>query len=235
VIPQAASSERAPGLTPFAVGLLLGCLSTLLAALLACARAGVPGPIAWLAVWGAASLWVAPLAGALRTTGFTPSLKVVGLGVLMATVPLMIFARLLKSATHHRPLGAATFALVAALVLLFTIAAASRLLSLAARHRLPKYVLFGVIGALVMLVMLPALEVAEVRSAFMDGALVIGALVVAAAVPAPPRLERIARWAGLLMYAMSVLLALLFARGALLADLVQRTPLLLGLLGALAG
>ena len=104
----------------FPLGLAL--LSSLGAALPAVIRIAGDGPLlgASLALFVSVSLVVVPVGFWLRRaveSGFRAVDRAIALGAALASLPLALFGGVLKSSTHHRPLGGATFA-VAALCLL---------------------------------------------------------------------------------------------------------------------
>ncbi len=98
--------------------------SAFLAGLLAAVLAAWPAALrfephlfwqAFVVLLAGAALIMAPLSVALASAGppslFTRSLTV---GALLSAVPLLPFAAMLKTSTHHRPLGGVTFAVVSA-------------------------------------------------------------------------------------------------------------------------
>jgi hypothetical protein len=113
-------SEPAPSSTSGA--LALGLLSSVGAALPALLRVAPSGNLAAsaLALVGATSLVVVPLGLWLRraqAAGWPRADRALATGAALSGLPLALFGGVLKSTTHHRPLGGATFA-VAALCLL---------------------------------------------------------------------------------------------------------------------
>jgi hypothetical protein len=68
----------------------------------------------------------AALAGSAQTSRFRQALTV---GVLLAGLPLLPFAALLKTSTHHRPLGGVTFAVLAGLVVVVLSLIGARLIT----------------------------------------------------------------------------------------------------------
>jgi hypothetical protein len=120
--------------TERSVALALGTLAAVVTALPAVPRvtaAGVGAPLVFLALAGGTALVLGPalvLAGALRPT---PALRASLVGLALSALPLAMLAELLKRGTHHRPLGAATFAVLALGVVLVCVGIALRALSLA--------------------------------------------------------------------------------------------------------
>jgi hypothetical protein len=113
-------SGRAPGAAAGAVALGLAC--SVPAALPALARvlpSDHPAATAVVLV-GSVSVVVVPVGLWLRRAreaGLTRADRALGCGAALSALPLALFGGVLKSTTHHRPLGGATFA-VAALCLL---------------------------------------------------------------------------------------------------------------------
>jgi hypothetical protein len=109
-------SEPAPGTV--ALGLLCAALAALpaLFRVLPAENAG----LAAISLWGSVSLIVAPLALWSRravSAGLPRADQALLSGAALSALPLALCGGVLKSTTHHRPLGGATFA-VAALCLL---------------------------------------------------------------------------------------------------------------------
>lgn len=96
--------------------------------------AGEPsGQASWLAtlvlLWAAASLLVVPIGLWIRRAPLKDPASVdraLLLGAALSALPLALFGGVLKSSTHHRPLGGATFAVVACIVLTLCIGLAVR-------------------------------------------------------------------------------------------------------------
>lgn len=109
-------SERAPDSASGAAA--LGLLCSAPAALPACARVlgSGQGASAVVALIGAVSVVVVPVGywwRRSREAGFPSSDRALASGVALSSLPLALFGGVLKSTTHHRPLGGATFAVVA--------------------------------------------------------------------------------------------------------------------------
>ena len=84
---------------------------------------------ATLALTGAVSLVIVPVGLWLRrvfATNEPRPERAVLLGTALSALPLALFGGVLKSTTHHRPLGGATFAVAALCVLAFCIGLAFR-------------------------------------------------------------------------------------------------------------
>jgi hypothetical protein len=175
----------------------------------------------------------AALAGSSQTGRFRQALT---LGVLLAGLPLLPFAALLKTSTHHRPLGGVTFAVIAGLVVVGLSLVAGRLITWAGAQRAPLRALarFGI-------VMLAALGAAAVLlglmqglkggSAFLTGIFdalrVLGLATLAARVPVPEGLVRRARGFGLAAWIAVVTVGVCLGRApAMQAELAVRCPVL---------
>ena len=124
-------SERSPGAPSGALVVSLVC--ALLAALPASVRSWQSGNgvLATLALWGAASLVVVPVGGWLRgvrNKGLGGTDLALLAGTALSALPLALFGGVLKSTTHHRPLGGATFAVAALCVLALCVGLSFRFL-----------------------------------------------------------------------------------------------------------
>jgi hypothetical protein len=112
--------------------LALGVAFSVLTAVLIALRIalGEHVPALTLALSGSVSLLVAPSGLWLRRAveGRLPPIdRALGCGVALASLPLALFASVLKSTTHHRPLGGATFAVVALGLLAFSLGLSFRI------------------------------------------------------------------------------------------------------------
>jgi len=127
-------TERPPGTLSGA--LICGLSCSLLAALPALLRvlsggAGGNGALAAAALWGAVSLVVVPVGYWLRqavANGLPAADRSLLAGTALSALPLALFGGVLKSTTHHRPLGGATFAVAALCVLALCIGLSFRFL-----------------------------------------------------------------------------------------------------------
>jgi hypothetical protein len=199
------------------VSLAIGALGAALAVVPALSRVtahGVSFVSAWLVLAGSTALLAGPAAAALRIARPLPRQALSPLlGIALAAAPLVLFARLLKVATHHRPLGAATYAIIAAGVILGATAFAARLIawsgegSSSLRRRAPLVVL-GLALAAVAALSLRALAGELVHGA-VHAALCLAVIVIAAFIALPPRVERLAARAGLALWVVLVLGSLL--------------------------
>ena len=87
----------------------------------------VSGLLVWLAATGLLGLAVTLCAGFLRMARPLPSaVALVPVGILFAAGPLTFLGKTLHAHTHHRPLGAATFAVMSLVILLGSFGLAGR-------------------------------------------------------------------------------------------------------------
>jgi hypothetical protein len=121
--------RRASGI---AAGLALSLLVALRSGSFA-APGETPKQASWTAtlvlLWAAASLLVVPIGLWIRRAPLKDPASVdraVLLGTALSALPLALFGGVLKSSTHHRPLGGTTFAVVACIVLTLCIGLAVR-------------------------------------------------------------------------------------------------------------
>lgn len=240
----ASSDDASPVFAELGRGLLLGSVASALAALPAAFRAAHAGAsfvACWAALAGSTALLLAPAVGAFRAARPMPrALPTLLVGLLLAAGPLVLFARVLKATTHYRPLGGATFAIVAAGVLLGCLALSGRLVAASqsgARRRIAQRLL-GVLAAASALIGLvlaaPAVGAGGLRAGVFDGVLAV-ALGIAAALPRtsawlPASRARLAgpiAWLALAILGAGVL----HLAPAVHAACAGRAPVLLGLWG----
>ncbi len=225
-------------------GLLLGSIAAAVAALPAAWRAAHAGAsfiACWIALAGSTALLLAPAVGAFRAARPMPrAVPTLLVGLLLATGPLVIFARLLKATTHYRPLGGATFGIVAAGVVLGCIAISGRLVAAAqtgARRRVAQRLLVVLAAASTLIglaLVAPAVSASGMRAGVFDGTLAV-ALGLAAALPglalrlsaARARLTGPILWLALALAGAGVL----HFSPAVRAACAARSPVLLGLAG----
>ena len=217
-----------------------------LAGLLAAALAAVPGALrfepglmgqAFLICLAGCALVMAPLSAALASSGRSGQLKsALTVGVLLAAVPLLPFAAILKTGTHHRPLGGVTFAVISAFVIIGSSLFAGRLLTWAGAQR-PRFaslskiavVALAALGtAAVLLGLVQALRGGDAyRTGFYDALRVLGLATLAARLPLPAGLLRRARGLGLAAWIAVVTVGVCLGRApAMQAELAARCPVL---------
>ncbi|MEP7050604.1 MAG: hypothetical protein ABJB12_09640 [Pseudomonadota bacterium] len=153
-----------------------------------------------------AALVMAPLSAALASAVRSRFRQALTLGILLASVPLLPFAAVLKTATHHRPLGGVTFAVIAGAVTVGLSVVSARLITWAgaqqtAARRLSRLcvVAFAALGAAALLLALTqGLKGGDsFRNGFFDALRVLGFATLAARVPLPTGLVRRLRGFGL--------------------------------------
>jgi hypothetical protein len=131
------------------------------------------------------------------------------LAVLLGLPALTVFGQVLHRSTHHRPLGAATFAVVGAALLLGLVVVTTRLLAAAERGRGGARLARGVLGVAVVLAL--GVEIALIRAAlrqagggltqaWLDAGLIVVATALASALPVP----RLPSWVGAALWAAAV-------------------------------
>jgi hypothetical protein len=219
-------------------GFLAGLVASALAALPAALR--FESALVWQAyivcVAGCA-LIMAPLSAALagpsKTNRFTLALTV---GALFASLPLLPFAVILKTATHHRPLGGVTFAVIAGVAIVGSSLISGRLATWAgAQHSAlgstARYVLIAlsVLGTTaVLLGLVQTLGGGDAyRTAVFDAIRILGLSTLAARVRLPDRLLGRVRGFGLAAWIAVVTVGVCLARAPVMqAELGLRCPIL---------
>jgi hypothetical protein len=188
-------------------GFWFGAAAALAAALPAALRADL-SPSVWVALAGAVALVLGPLlAAVLRLRPVPRGLLAIGLGIGFAAWPTAVLLSVLKSSTHHRPLGAVTFAFAAGIVVVAASLAALRLLTWsgaagdARRARLARRALIAgaLIGPLALLVRL--VQSAEARTSLFDTSLALGFGALALLVRWPARVSTWAERSGPVVWA----------------------------------
>lgn len=178
-------------------GLCFGALGAALAAAVAVVRAQ-QGAGAFLILFGGAALFFGPaLAFLSAARPLTAPLRAVLVGLGLSAVPVAKLASLLKATTHHRPLGAVTFA-AAALVLCFAaIAVSARLLAIGeggrSSNRAVRISRVALLAAAVLgpsLLLVQAAVSANLRGGVFEVALGLGAGALVRLLPWPPQVLR---------------------------------------------
>lgn len=206
----------------------------MLAAVPAALRVGGHGgsaALGWLLLAGGGALVAGPVVALARAA--RPALAAlwsVFAAVAVVAIPLSVFARLLHQTTHHRPLGAATFVMVALVLLCLTSFAAWRaLVWLQASSHRPRWISVSILGVtgLVVLLLLGQLGLtSEWRASVLDATalstLGVAAVALQPSAPWQARLRRVAvpAWATL------VVLALWLSRGAVGPVVGEAAPVL---------
>jgi hypothetical protein len=197
-----------------------------LTAAFAFARSSAP-LAAFCAVSGATALCLAPLLGSLGTLRVQSRgvyAAVVGFG--LATGLLSVLGRVLKNTTHHRPLGAVTFAFLSLFVVLGALALSFRVSFASRPPRALGRVLAGVAFLSVLALLIPLIRSPSTRAGVADVALALGSGAVFSLVPWPERVrarvERVGPW----LWAALVMLGLVSSHGAAGAAAVTASPAL---------
>lgn len=219
-------------------GFLSGLLAASLAALPAAFRFESGLVLQAFAVCFAGSaLVMAPLSAALASATSANKLRTaLTVGVLLAAVPLLPFATLLKTSTHHRPLGGVTFAVVGGLLVVGLSLVCARFVTWAgvqpgARARIARVALiaFAALGtAALLLGLLQGLKGGPAyQTGFYDGLRVLGLTTLAARVRLPEPLLRRVRGLGLATWVAVVTVGVCLARApAMQVELASRCPVL---------
>ena len=181
---------------------------------------------------------MAPLSAALAASGapgkFSRALTV---GALLGAAPLLPLARVMKVATHHRPLGGVTYAVLAGLVVLGLAVGCARLITwageqaptaLRAISRVALIVLSALGAAAVLLALVAGLKSdAFYRAGFFDALRALLLATLAARVPIPVALLRRARGLGLAAWIAVVTVGVCLGHApAMQAELSARCPVL---------
>ena len=203
---------------------LFGLPSGALLALPVALRVGGPASLnflVWLAATGLLGLTVAFCAGLLRMGRPLPgAVALVPLAVLFSAGPLAFLGSLIHATTHHRPLGAATFSVLAVALLLMSMAFAARTrASLSSgdkgKRRFGQVLLYSALCLSVVLGLRGFLKVLMTASShpayvasILDGLMGLSVSLVGGFLRFSPRLEKVAKIAGPLAIAACVLAVL---------------------------
>ena len=219
-------------------GFLTGLLAAVLAAL----------PVVWrfessLAVQAfvvclaSCALVMAPLSAALASGNpASPFRTALTVGLLLSAVPLLPFATLIKTTTHHRPLGGVTLAVIAGLLIIGLSLVCARFVTWAGvqpsqRRSVARILLlaFAALGAAALLLgLLRGLAGGvEYQTGFYDALRVLGLTTLAARVRLPETLLRRVRGLGLAAWIAVVTVGVCLGRApAMQAELASRCPVL---------
>lgn len=210
----------------FRIGLFAGTLAALLAALPASLR--VERSVAVFALLaGAAATLLGPLGGGLCAARPLPGpARAALLGLGLSTLPLSVLGAGLKTATHHRPLGAVVFALLGALVVVSCVLFSARLWS-------PRWswMVGGVSVAGPVMVALRLASAPDASHAVFDAALGLGALAVLLWLTWPDRLRAVARRAAVPLWALVVATGIWLGRAPTMDQALSASPSLAAPLG----
>jgi len=138
----------------------------------------------WLGLAGGSALLVGPFVALAASLGGLERLVAPAVGVGLVTGPVALLGATLKTTTHHRPLGAATFGALALVLVLGGLLVAGRAFgALRARPSLARRAVVFVLGALSLAsfggVLAVALAEHQTRVHLIDGSYLLLAAVVA--------------------------------------------------------
>ncbi len=219
-------------------GFLSGLIAAALAALPAALR--FESGLAWQAFavcMAGCALVMAPLsAGLASATSGSKFRTALTVGVLLAALPLLPFATVLKTTTHHRPLGGVTLAVIAGLLIIGLSLICARLVTWAgvqatrqaafARALLVALAALG--SAALLLGLVQGLKGGSMyQTGFYDALRVLGLATLAARVPLPDSLLRRVRGLGLAAWVAVVTVGVCLGRApAMQVELASRCPVL---------
>jgi hypothetical protein len=198
----------------FRQGFCFGALGAALSAAVAATRVPASGT-AFFVLFGGAALLVGPtLAGLASARPLSPALRAALVGLGLAALPLAKLASLLKVATHHRPLGAVTFAALALLLCLGLIVVSARLLSVSGAERSTggRFVRAALLAAATagpLLLLGRATASANLRGGVFDVALGLGTGALLGLAPYPPSAVRAVELLGVPLWVSAVLTGIL--------------------------
>lgn len=226
--------QRSPGA---GAALALGAVAAAIAALpdvRRVAAGGLSPGLAWVALTGSTALVLGPLLVAARALrGDAARVRGFLLGAALATLPVAFLGQLLKVQTHHRPLGAATFAFLALGVVLGCILVTVRVVSWASPaetwpRRLTARLLVIAAGISLCVPLLRAISAEGYNHGVLDvcRVLVLGALAFRAL--DVERVRSLARRAGVWAWVLLVLAGLFAGHGTMRAAVRERAPVLGG-------
>lgn len=192
---------------------------------------------AFAVCFAGAALVMAPLSAALaRAVPSSKLSRAMTVGVLLAALPLVPFAAVLKTATHHRPLGGVTFAVCAGAVVVGLSLVSARLITwagaqhsrLRAMSRFCLVALAALGAAAMLLAMTQGLRGGDAfRNGFFDALRVLGFATLAARVPLPLGLVRRLRGFGLAAWIAVVTVGVCLGRAPVMhTELANRCPVL---------
>jgi len=219
-------------------GFLSGLIAAALAALPAALR--FESNVAWQAFavcMAGCALVMAPLSAALAGANSKNELRAaLTVGALLSAAPLLPFATLLKTTTHHRPLGGVTFAVVAGLVIIGLSLVCARFVTWtgAQDQRLARLAwglltAFAALGTAALLFgLVHGLKGGSAyQTGFYDALRVLGLATLAARVRLPEKVLRRARGLGLAAWVAVVTVGVCLGRSpAMQAELAARCPVL---------
>jgi hypothetical protein len=215
----------------FRRGLCFGTLGAALTAGVAACRVSA-GTAAFLPLLGGAALFFGPtLAGVSAARPLSPLLRALLVGLGLSALPLAKLASLLKVTTHHRPLGAVTFAVLGLVVCLGAIAVCARVLAVSdasrstvARVARTALIAFAVVSPLLLLAR--ATASANLREGVFDVALGLGTGALLSLAPWPSPALRWLELSALPLWLGTVLLGILVGLASAGAPAELASPVL---------
>jgi len=216
-------------------GFLSGLIAAVLAALPAAFRFEPSLVVqAFVVCLAGCALVMAPLSAALASSGPSKLRTALTVGVLLAAVPLLPFATLLKTTTHHRPLGGVTFAVIGGLAIVGLSLICARFVTWAGvqgRGGFARAVLIGFAAlgtsALLLGLVHGLRGGGAYQTGFYDGLRVLALATLAARVRLPETLLRRVRGLGLATWVAVVTVGVCLGRApAMQAELAARSPVL---------
>ena len=219
-------------------GFLSGLIAAALAALPAALR--FESNLVWQAFavcMAGCALVMAPLSAALASAASATKFRTaLTLGVLLSALPLLPFATVLKTTTHHRPLGGVTFAVIAGLSIIGLSLVCARFVTWAgvqptrqARFARVLLVALAALGTAALLVgLVQGLRGGSAyQTGFYDALRVLGLATLAARVPLPETELRRVRGLGLAAWVAVVTVGVCLGRApAMQVELASRCPVL---------
>ena len=238
-------SERSPDSTSGAIALGLLCSAAAALPALVRVRAAGDAGLAAVVLWGSASLMVVPFGLWLRraiSAGLPRADQALLAGAALSSPALALSGGVLKSTTHHRPLGGATFAVAALGLLALCIGLSFRVLRAktpstsdgAPRSAWQNLFTLGCGLSLLSVLALGAARAA--RPSLVDCAALLGAAAVVGGAKLPTQLGRLKLWLVLLGWVALVGCAwLALSSPQLVRSLTTQAPVSFGALSWLGG
>ncbi len=187
----------------------------------------------WVGLAGGSALLVGPVVALAASLGGPGRLVAPGVGIGLSAAPVALLGAMLKATTHHRPLGAATFGVLALALVLAALFVAARAFS--AFHARPTPGHRALVALLMVLalasfggVLVVSLADPGLRAHVIDGSLLVVAA--AAALGGQRWLPRVA-WLGLAgwgLWGILVLGSAFLGRSGTFEQLRERAPVLAG-------
>jgi hypothetical protein len=205
-----------------------------LAAVRRVASGGTSAGFVWLGLAGNTALVLGPLLVLARATRrSTAAWRPAFVGVALAAVPVMALAEALKLHTHHRPLGAATFGVLALVLVLGSVVVTTRLFRFigppsSPARRTAARVLVALAALGLALVVLRSAASEAYGADVLDAARLLIVATLADRALDSPRVVRLARRAGVPAWVLLVLVGFFAARGQVRAEIHERAPVLGG-------